>query len=321
MTRATSSGANTKYWYVDIAASRIQTWLSRSARLRFRRGASYELARLTSSLEINALLSAQAGDVSLGSVVEWNPEAGEISGVVPLRFPVGTLDDSAARAVAIAAETLIAQSVRRRLPACPLLARFGAGESYVDWRRADSSEHTLLFEWMGELDSGFVARPCLLCGNSRASQRSSVPPNDEVLDLCRDCLSRVEAFPEEDETANKGSVAGYSKSTNPDLLPKAQAELYDLLNKAVGATGGHFPSDFRQLASRGSDEAADAGTQLAFLYADGNRLGDLIALWLEGTSNSLDDASQVPKATLVAAISTATKPRSTDELVLSARRL
>ena len=80
---------NTDFWYVDVSAVRIQTWLGRTGAVRLRRGASYRLTSLSSKLEVEALLASQGA----GAGVEWNDEAGEVSGVICLRFPAAGLTE------------------------------------------------------------------------------------------------------------------------------------------------------------------------------------------------------------------------------------
>ncbi|MEI2776349.1 MAG: hypothetical protein V9G19_10345 [Tetrasphaera sp.] len=125
-----ADSASSTYAYVDIAGVRIQSWLARTPKLAARRGASVALASLTSERYVTEVLTRLAVHYPTDcATVEWNPEAGEISGVISLRMSaqLGPPPESAIRVAAAVAEGL-----RSTLPALPLSVTVTTASSYVD---------------------------------------------------------------------------------------------------------------------------------------------------------------------------------------------
>lgn len=313
MTSGQAVGMQPTYWYVDVAAVRIQTWLGRTARLRFRRGGSYRLAKATSQKEIHELIaSAAASPANSGLPIglEWNPEAGEISGVAPLRFPDDGSDDDVARERARTAALLVAEHIRSNLPACPLTATWGRGASYVEAYATDMEIRVrsgdILLDFAGDVDELVLARACQGCRQARVVwERLPIIETQEdplSMDLCPDCASRF-------------ALAGRSKATVIGRLPASQRDLAQALNSLLIKDPlakdqvDLFPSDFSELAARGDSREGDAATHLALIMADGNGIGALMKEWLtERRGAAKDDPSTlVPKNKVVSSLDWATK--------------
>jgi hypothetical protein len=150
--------------YVDVAANRIQQWLDRTASLRLRRGASYLLAQVASQGSIEALLKdLQRESTAIPLRVEWNQEAGNLSGVASLRFKATEpdSDERLARQVAVA----VANHMRKRVPMCPISADWATGEAYVDVH----NQKKPLFSYPGGAEEAFVGRECRACRSGRAT--------------------------------------------------------------------------------------------------------------------------------------------------------
>lgn len=61
-------------YFAAVAAVRIQSWLSRTPKLRYVRGASVALSRATASAEL-------AGSVVLPDGVAFDPDTNDVAGV------------------------------------------------------------------------------------------------------------------------------------------------------------------------------------------------------------------------------------------------
>lgn len=302
----------TDAWYVDIAAVRIQSWLARSAAIRYRRGASYRLAELTSPQAVTKVLTEHHI-----SNIEWNEEAGEVSGVASLRF-TDSENETAASAKALAATMAIAGCIRTDFPALPLRASWGRGSSYVEAYAADMARRIAvegpLLDLPALAEEGFLARPCDMCRVARA-----IVAEHRVIHaaapqaLCRDCLSRVSA------TAAEGfdrwnAAAGYT--SRAARLPVPQRRVMnsaqeELAGAASGSGQISFPADFSALA-QAMGRAGDARTQVATIFADGNRIGSLIDQWIH---QSHSGSHGVTKATIAQSITDATRAAVVQALI------
>lgn len=280
-------------WYLDIVSARIQTWLSRTPKLRYRRGASTALANATSRDAFKHLLRDDAWLAQAG--VKWNKQAGEVSGVVSLVLPE-YLDEAQAADLARRVAVTVSKRIHRDIPACPLSAAIGHGSSYLE--AYESKERRVL---VGDVlldvpagpDESPVSLPCQMCG-----ARAVVHPHTHVFkdvfhDLCADCYTR---------RVN----AGFSSSGSLHRLPKSQRELYERMQELPDVQELDFPNDFTDLATRGRRATDDAPTQLALVYADGNRIGDLLHRLIEAQRTS-EQAQRLVKADIAAAIDEASK--------------
>lgn len=305
------------WWYVDVAAVRIQTWLGRSATLRYRRGASYRLQELTSKESVAGFLRTLPNSAPVAHP-EWNQEAGEISGVASVRFPAEGVDDGQARALAAAVAVHISNAVRRVFPAAGLEATWGKGASYVEARAEDfihrRQSEGLLIDVPAHPDEGFLARPCQMCRRARAVHAQvQVIADEEGRDLCQDCHSRVEA------TKRYGSAAGYSSASDQDRRPKAQRRLDEGIT--VGANGSRrYPSDFTELAAAIGKHEGDAATQIATLYADANQMGAALRRWVANGGIGPDKVP-IDKSSVVAHITQSTQAALTAGARLTASLL
>lgn len=298
--------------YVDVAASRIQQWLDRTASLRLRRGASYLLAQAASQAEIAKLLSSSA---AIPPSVEWNQEAGNLSGVASLRFKATdpAADERLARQVAVA----VANHIRKSVPMCPISADWATGEAYVDVH----NQKKPLFSYPGGAEEAFVGRECRACRSGRATHADvDWPASGQRYDLCEDCFQRLKAPIDQPESAGEsdrhklrggGFLTAYQAASWN--LPRPQADLMNgvqQLREEGGNQGKlYLPTDFSGLADEGNQVEGDARTQVATIYADGNRMGQAIRKWAAGFDDSAASGQQqgVTKANIVKAIDTATK--------------
>ncbi len=292
------------YWYVDIAAVRIQTWLARSAALRYRRGASFGLAERSGPDQITTLLAQTTRALPAGT--EWNPEAGTISGVVPIRFPADGLDIDAARSGALAVATLVADHLRQEFPSLPIKATYGRGQFYVnayaaDMRKRETAEGPLL-DLPTHPDEGILARSCGMCRSARAVGTVTIIAAEGPIDLCRDCCSRQKQ-------------AGLSSAQQVDRRPKAQRRLDKSLSERAKedcncpedknrecpeGENRKYPEDFATLARAIGRNDGDAETQLATIFADGNQIGALLKRLAQRASDKSTVASKITGATRAA---------------------
>ncbi len=161
----------TSQMYLDVFATRIQSWLGRSSDLRGRRGASAMLTSATSR-------GSWEGQ-NLPADASWNDEAGDIDGIVSL---IVHTDD-----VQAIARKCLAQ-LRRQLPAVILEAVWHQADSYVEAyepMRATPSRFASLPS-MAEMP---LAGPCRRCRISPA-EGDRVKILDEMTAVCRDCALR-----------------------------------------------------------------------------------------------------------------------------------
>ena len=281
------------YWFLDVAAVRIQTWLARSQRVRYRRGASFRLAELTSEQKINEVLQKSG----LKPQVEVNPVAGAISGVASLQFAAADLTDDEAHTLAMRAACAVSRAIREVFPALPLTASLGRADYYV---KAYDPMHAAppLLDLPSQSEEGFAARPCGMCRSARARFPRVTLVRDDATDLCVDCCSRVL------KGGEKGSVAGYTSASDRNHLPTSQQGLDQQLQSITGSNND-YPGDFAQLASWMGRTEDDAATHLATIFADGNRIGALMKRLGEQLSGSTQ--SKVDRNDIVANISGATK--------------
>lgn len=307
MSRA-ASGQSSQLWYVDVAAVRIQTWLGRSASLRLRRGASYALASVTSKDEVSRLTGLDP--------FEWTPDAGEISGVVPLRVVADGMSEEAARTRATSAAHRVAEHIRRTLPTCPLVATWGRGASYVEAyvdMTARARAGDILLDLAGDSDEMPLARACEGCRQARAAWTNvRITDKDDLLALCPDCAARF-------ARAGRSKVGREELKTGASLslLPSSQRDLVEGLNKLIEGLSGEdqlrsldrFPKDFADMAERADRRAGDSSTQLALIFADGNGIGALMKHWAVERRGraALDQTREVPKDHIVKALDTSTK--------------
>ncbi len=270
-------------YYLDVSAVRIQDWLARTPDLKFRRGASI-------------MLSAATGqdawpDARLPHGMRWNAEAGDLDGVVSLTVAGDVAGPDVTGCVAAAARE-VAQALRRALPHCPVQAVAGTGSSYAEAYREVAQarrDGDFLLDSPPAPAETILAKPCDQCRAAPAEhQNVEIVGVDDREDLCGECQARVKA-------------AGGTKGDQPRRSPRPERRMKDAL-AAAGMTVRGFPDDFRQLAEAGRRDRDDAATQLALIYADGNRVG----AFLSEAAAHAERHGTPGKAEIVRALDTAT---------------
>jgi len=243
--------------YLDVSAARIQEWLARTPDLKFRRGASVMLSEATGR-------DAWPDD-RLPPGMRWNTEAGDLDGVVSLVADEGVATaDMAANLTSAARE--VVQALRRSLPHCYIQAFTGSGDSYAAaYRELDQARRDggLLLDAPPAPAEAVLAKPCDQCRDAPAVQADvEIVGQQKREDLCAECNQRVNA-------------AGGTKGSWEHRSPRPERRMKAAL-QAAGLDGARFYDDFSQLAEAGRRTHDDAATQLALIYADGNRVGSFL---------------------------------------------
>jgi hypothetical protein len=278
--------------YLDVSVVRIQQWLARTPDLKFRRGASIVLSEATGQD------AWPDGRVPEG--MEWNSEAGDLDGVVSLAVEVAVPESEIADTLTAAAREVAAE-LRRALPFCHIQAVAGAGDSYAaaygEMERARRDGDLVVDAPPGPAEV-VLAKPCDQCRSAPAQHpREEVTGADKREDLCGECLARL--------AAAGGTKGGWEvRSPRPERRMKAALA-------EAGIPGARFFDDFRQLAEAGRLASDDAATQLALVYADGNRVGAFLA---EAAAYAREHATP-PKAQIVRALDGATLAALADAIV------
>lgn len=266
----------TRWCYVDIGAVRIQTWIDRTPRLRFRRGASNLLFDLTSRSTVESYLPAG---------VEWNLEAGERSGVVTLRLDGS--DVEAARRQALDVAVLVAQRVRQRASALEIVAYLGIASTYAaadmdPGKRLVSAD--VLLDLPALPTDAVVAKPCDECRSS-AAEREPITVAQEIKSLCTDCRSRLDA---------SGATSAADEERRPVSQTQLEEDLRRLRIDDIGSVS--TPIDLAALAGMVKHRRSfDASTQIATIAADGNKVGDFMAQ-LRGTMDEREMTTAIARA-------------------------
>ena len=269
--------------YLDVSAVRIQDWLARSPDLKFRRGASVMLSEATGG---SAWLPGQ-----IPSGMQWNDQAGDLDGVVSLVVDDTTSETDAAACVSAAA-TQVAAVLRQALPHCPVQAVAGKGESYAEaYREIDRARRDgdFLVDSPPAPPEVILAKPCDVC-RAAPAQHSNVKiiETEEGEDLCGECKARFKAA---------GGTQGDKEGRSPRPERRMKAAL-----AAAGMVVKGFHDDFAQLAEAGRRDSDDAATQIALIYADGNRVG----AFLDEAATYARTHGTLAKADIVRALDTAT---------------
>jgi hypothetical protein len=243
--------------YLDVSAIRIQEWLARTPDLKYRRGASVLLTEAT---------ARGAWEASPPAGTTWNDEAGDVGGVVSLVI-TDDIAEPDVRVCAAAAASYVARSMRERMPHCFVQAVTGTGDSYVSaYPQMEQARRDGRFvvDAPPAPAEVILAKPCDQC-RSAAATHKQVPDiaSEKPRDLCADCRNRLDA-------------AGRTSADKPDKWPIPEQRLKDAL-EADGATVTGFSRTFAEMASAGQREQDNAATQLALIYADGNRVGGFLS--------------------------------------------
>lgn len=248
--------------YLDVAATRIQAWLGRSATLRGRRGASRMLAECTQKQNVQQWIATCPDLAGL----RWNDEGGDVDGVVSLVVPE-SLD------VWDVATTVMAY-LRDALPRVQLTATQAAAPSYVEAHRImrqsmETGEDVLVR--LPPSRSMPLARICRDCGCDAVVTVGFPIANGETCDVCADCEARYDSK----------TGAGRTTEEKPDLIPGPELRLAEWLRpelpgSTVESIFQSFPNDFSELAERATGPDGRPGTHNALVFADGNQIGEFI---------------------------------------------
>jgi hypothetical protein len=237
--------------YLDVSVVRIQEWLARTPDLKFRRGGSVLLTEATAR-------DAWEGNLPPGT--EWNDEAGDVDGVVSLVATDATTDPEAQTTDAA---WHVARRIRERVPYCHIQAVTGTGTTYAEAyetmaRKRQDGE--FLVDSPPAPPELILAKPCDQCRSAAAVHPEiRVIAGEERKDLCAECHERFLA-------------AGGTKGDNLRRSPLPERRMKKAL-QAEGMIVQGFSDNFAKMAAAGRVRDADASTQLALIYADGNRVG------------------------------------------------
>jgi hypothetical protein len=291
---ASQPGHRKTHLFLDVSAVRIQEWLARTPDLKFRRGASALLTDVT---------AAKAWAASPPDGMRWNDQAGEVAGVVTLYVDDGIADADQVAASAAAARAVAAR-MRELMPQCHIQAVTGTGETYADayplMERARRDGEFLLDSPPAPAEV-IVAKPCDQCRSAAATEMQvEVVSSEPRKDLCKDCRNRLDA-------------AGWTRTTNPDRWPVPEQRLKQALDKAGIAVKG-FPGTFAEMAESGREREDNAATQLALIYADGNRVGAFLSEAAKGSGRvSKTDIAKTIDEAAVGALADAVAERFPDQ--------
>lgn len=268
--------------YADVAAVRIQDWLARTPGLIFRRGASALLSKAT---------DPEQWDGRPPPKVRWNDEAGHVDGVVPL-----VADESVADAdvpmVLQDAVRQVAREMRALMPHCPVQAVAGTGASYAEAYVGMASarrEGGFLLDWPPAPPEAFLAKPCDQCRQAAATVPDVKVTRDDTVDLCAECAARLKA-------------AGRT-TAGEAMEPAPERRLRRALREAGMPVTG-FSDSFAEMASAGRRDRDDTPSQIALIYADGNRVGAFLsrAAAASGGPKKSEIAPMLEKAALGALV-------------------
>lgn len=258
--------------YVDISAVRIQQWLGRTPDLKFRRGASVLLSKATSE---------ESWESKLPAGTKWNDEAGSVDGVVSLKYDPASTDAEPTKVLADAART-VAEDMRKAMPHCPIQAVVGEGATYTaayPGMAKARRDGNFLIDSAPVPAEVILAKPCDQCRAAAATEPNVIViANDREQALCKECDARFEAA---------GRTSGRLAQA-----PQPERELKKALGKA-GMRVDDFSDTFAEMARAGRREKDDASTQLALIFADGNKVGNFLSV-VANTQGGPDKATIVP---------------------------
>ena len=157
--------------------------------------------------------------------------------------------------------------MRATMPYCPVQAVTGTGDSYaaafegMEQARRDGS---FLVDSPPAPPEVILAKPCDQCRSAAAVHEGVViVAAAPARDLCGDCQARFEA-------------AGGTKSDRLRRSPLPERRMKEAL-EAAGMEVTGFPDDFKAMAAAGQHHQDDTATQLALIYADGNKVGRFLS--------------------------------------------
>lgn len=245
--------------YLDVAATRIQQWLGRSATLRGRRGASRMLAERTRKDAVQRWVATRPELAG----VRWNDEGGDVDGVVTLLVPDALEPRDVAQAMI--------RKLREGLPRVELHAVTALAPSYVEAQpmmlAAVEDGDDLVID-LAPPRSVPLARVCQDCGRDGVVREQVPIARDEDRDVCADCEARY-------------AGAGWTTGRRAEIIPGPELDLAEWLaaelpDRATEDIYLSFPDDFAQLARAATGPDGLPGTHTALVFADGNRVGEFI---------------------------------------------
>lgn len=251
-----AAGSRQANHYADVAAVRIQDWLARTPGLIFRRGASALLSKAT---------DPDAWEDQLPPKVRWNDEAGHVDGVVPLVADESVSDTDAFKVLQDAAQE-VARRMRGLMPHCSIQAVAGIGASYAEAYAGMANarrEGDFLLDWPSAPPEVILAKPCDQCRQAAATVPNVKVTKDDTLDLCAECDDRLRA-------------AGRTSAASARLEPAPERRVRKALQEA-GMTVTGFSDNFAEMATAGRRDRDDTQSQVALIYADGNRVGAFLS--------------------------------------------
>lgn len=236
-----------QWTYIDVAAHRIQHYISRTPRLKGQRGASGWLSGATDRDELDRVLARSPRLSGWQAVV--NRDAGEADGLVPVRVPAGVDPRPVAEE--------ITRHLRSALPAIELRAIWGSGGTYIEAYRdhllGQRSEPPLVS--LPPVSEFPLLASCAECRAAPAVEKLDIHEKKDV-PVCLDCRARYDDRYRQPGLGHEGRV--YREEIRL-LCGLGRDPVTDTVQ------------DFEELAALGS---ADTNrNHLATVYADGNMIG------------------------------------------------
>lgn len=205
----------------------------------------------------------------------WNDEAGEVAGVVALKYAGSTGPELEAETTNMAQE--VVRRLRSELPAAILEASWADASSYalsapLAQRQRDEGRSIVSLPASTENP---LARPCEKCHQSPACRATS-----DGNRCCVDCAMRYAA-------------AGNSYQAAGALRPIVD----ELTSAGDESAAERLPKHMRALAEVGRDSSRNAATRVAVIYADGNNLGVVLkklaeTVGLRSIARGVDEATK-----------------------------
>lgn len=232
--------------YLDVRATRIQHWLARTSALAHRKGASSLLVQTTGKAAVEGRLPPG---------VSWNPDAGDVDGVISLVFAAGAGESPAQAAQRIS--RAVVGHLQAELPTLGFEATWTEASDYgTAYGQLAVKQATGDFAYDAPpLNTELVlAMRCPECAAS-PGQPASTRGDDE-----READESVAPCP---ECQRKRAMQRRTGRTRP----RTEQTLVDSFSDRAWV-----PTEFETLA-----RSQDGGTRLALIFADGNRVGAFIA--------------------------------------------
>lgn len=245
--------------YLEIRAARIQTWLGHTSKLANRRGASNLLVAATARVTVSRTLPPGA---------DWNPEAGDVDGVVSLVLtpqPGETVDQAATRV-----SRAVVGDLQAVMPTLGFEATTASADSFGEaYARLGLKAASGDFAYDAPaLNTELVmAARCPECNRhpGRPTTPDDAREEEETTAPCRECRQKRVAARRRERVPDDPAAA--SEESPPLRATRTERALLEAYRDRA-----RIPEDFESLA-RADDPRA---TQLALINIDGNRVGAFI---------------------------------------------